>query len=263
MQMLPLDYAARNCLRSPTRLIQLIIGSALVILLVCFAAAFGRGMEAGLQASGDARNVILLGSGSEESVERSEVHVSSEGIVAATIQGLAQNMGETAVSGEVYYNGLVRIHDQDSQAILRGVTSRALQVHQQVRIVEGHWPGPNQMLIGKQAHRSLGIEADQLRIGDSIIFEDEAYTISGRFIAPDSVLESELWLDREDLMTATQRTSLSCIVIRLESAEIGDVEYFASTRLDLELVALAETEYYQQLASFYKPIALMAWQPHS
>ena len=257
--MIPFDYAARNCLRSPSRLIQLIIGSALVVLLVCFAAAFNQGMHQVMQASGDAQNVIILGSGSEESVERSEVASKSEGIIEASISGLHQELGISAVSGEVYYNGLIKLQNNDYQCIFRGVTERALQVHRQVRLIDGHWPGPNEILVGQRAYQNLGVQATDLAIGQEIYFEHQTFTISGHFIAPGTVLESEIWMPRQDLMTATQRETLSCVIIRLGQAEFGDVEYFTSTRLDLELVAIAEEEYYEQLAGFYKPISFMTW----
>ncbi|NRA39296.1 MAG: ABC transporter permease [Planctomycetes bacterium] len=258
--MLPFDYAARNCLRSPARLVQLIIGSMLVVLLVCFAAAFGEGMTRGLAMSGDEKNVIILGSGSEESVERSEVAVSSEGIIAASISGIAEYMGESAVSGEIYYNGLITISEKKTvQAILRGVNEQALDVHQNVRLVAGTWPRANEIMVGVRCHQALGLQPEELAIGQSLMFEDQHYRISGHFIAPGSVLEAEIWMDREDLMAATQRDSLSCVVIRLGEAELADIEYFVSTRLDLELVAISEVDYYRQLAAFYQPISFMAW----
>ena len=37
------------------------------------------------------------------------------------------------------------------------------------------------------------------------------------------------------------------------------MEIFASTRLDMEIVALSETTYYRKLVSFYKPVRLMVW----
>ncbi len=258
--MLPLDYAARNCLRSPSRLLQLIIGSALVVLLVCFASAFGRGMDKSMQSSGDERNIIILGSGSEESVERSEVAMSSEGIIEASIQGIAKDLDSYAVSGEIYYNGLIKINNGiEAQAILRGVTERALQVHQQVRLTNGHWPGPGEIIVGARVHQRLAIDPDSLTIGKYIEFEQDRYRISGTFVAPNTVLEAEIWMDRQDIMTGTQRESLSCVVLRLDQASFSDVEYFTKTRLDLELITLKESEYYEQLSSFYQPISFMAW----
>ena len=70
MRTLPVDYEVRNLGRSPVRLALSLVGSALVVLLAIAAAAFVRGMGHSLVSSGSERNVILLGAGSEESVER-------------------------------------------------------------------------------------------------------------------------------------------------------------------------------------------------
>ncbi|HAO95475.1 MAG TPA: hypothetical protein DCQ96_05400, partial [Verrucomicrobiales bacterium] len=76
--MLPITYAIRNLFRDPVRLLQTVGGSALVVLLVIAAASLNHGMEELLQASGSSKNVILVGTGSEESVERSEVRLEAE-----------------------------------------------------------------------------------------------------------------------------------------------------------------------------------------
>ena len=50
--MLPLSYAIRNLMRRPGRCAQLVLGSALVVLLLMLAAALNRGMAHVLIASG-------------------------------------------------------------------------------------------------------------------------------------------------------------------------------------------------------------------
>ncbi len=90
--MLPFTYAVRNLFRSKTRLLQTIGGSALVVLLVMVSVAINDGMKKVLSASGSDRNVILIGAGSEESVQRSEVPESSAGIAAAGIPGISERL---------------------------------------------------------------------------------------------------------------------------------------------------------------------------
>ena len=118
--MLPFTYALRNLLRRPGRCAQLIAGSALVALLLMLAATLNRGMARVLVASGSPQNVILLGAGSEESIERSEVTPSATEIAAAAIPGLRKAYGQPAVSGEAHYNGLVETSNgETSQALIR------------------------------------------------------------------------------------------------------------------------------------------------
>ena len=258
--MLPLSYAIRNLTRSHSRFAQMLVGSALVVLLIVAATAFSSGMHRALSASGNAQNVIFLGAGSEESVERSEVPAASSGIIAASIRGLHHDLGRPAVSGEVHYMGLVDIGDGvNREAQLRGVTASAMQVHRAVRIIDGHFPRPDEVMIGARAYHQLGVERSALVPGATLRFEDRSYTISGIFVAPETVLEAELWLDRNDLMAVTQRDTLSCVVARLDTATVSDAELFCAQRLDLELVVLGEREYYGKLASFFAPLRWMAW----
>ena len=102
MRLLPLEYAVRNLGRSPTRLGLSLCGSMLVVLLVLAAGGFVSGMSGALSAAGGEHNVIVLGAGSEESVERSEIPASVPGVLAASLAGIASQAGVAFVSPEVH-----------------------------------------------------------------------------------------------------------------------------------------------------------------
>ncbi len=259
--MLPFSYATRNLLRDPVRLIQKVLGAALVVFLVYAAGSFNEGMKSVLMASGSPRNVILLGAGSEESVERSEVSIQSETLATAGIVGIEERLGVPAVSGEVHYMApLAVVGHGEEQALLRGVTPAAFEVHREVRILEGAYPSPGEILVGRLAHHSLGVSEEVLAPGGQVEFEGQTFTVSGVFEAPGTVMESEVWFDRNDLMAAIQRDALSCVIVRMKSDEgYKDADLFARQRLDLELVALRESDYYAQLAGFYGPLRGMTW----
>ncbi len=259
--MLPFYYAVRNLLRDPSRLIQKVLGAAMVVFLVFAAGAFNHGMDRVLSATGSKQNIIFLGAGSEESLERSEIPVQAEAQISAGVRGIRNLLGSPAVSGEVHYMGMLTFpNGHQDQALLRGVTPNAFLVHQQVRLLEGRYPSSGEVLVGRLAHHTLNVPKNQLRPGATLLFEDQALTIAGVFMAPGTVMESEVWFDRNDLMTLAQRDSLSCVVARMESPDgYLDADLFASQRLDLELVALRETDYYQQLSAFYGPVRGMAW----
>src|SRR5687768_4483992 len=134
--MLPLSYAVRNLFRVPARLCQLVLGAALVIFLLMLASALSTGMDGVLRSSGSERNVIVLGSGSEESVERSEIAASVPSLIAASVPGIKTVLGRPAVSPEIHYNGLLKPEGGVArQALYRGVTPAALLVHPEVRLV--------------------------------------------------------------------------------------------------------------------------------
>src|SRR6266550_1210228 len=98
MRLLPSSYAVRNLGRSGVRLSLSVFGSAMVVLLVLAAGGFVRGMSASLRRAGDARNVLIVGIGSEESLERSEIPASAASLLDAAVPGLRSAFGVTFVS---------------------------------------------------------------------------------------------------------------------------------------------------------------------
>ena len=258
--MIPLTYSCRNLLRRPVQSIQLIIGSSLVVMLVMLAACMNQAMERTLARTGEPRNVILLGAGSEESIERSEVRNGLEQIIASSIPGILQTMEKPTISPEIHFNGMLSANKVNSQALVRGVRHEALWVHKEIRILEGRFPESGEIMIGRLAHQKLGISSSALQIGKIVELSGEKMVISGIFDAIGTVMEAEVWVPLQDLMTYTQRDKLSCVVVSLVSTDyIPDLDAFTKQRLDLELVAIQETEYYAKLSKFYAPIRWMAW----
>jgi putative ABC transport system permease protein len=265
---LPLDYAVRNLGRSVSRLGLIVGGSALLVLVVLSAAAFVRGMDQSLRASGNAHNIILLGTGSEESVERSEVDLGVAGVAAASIHGIRETGGVAHVSPEVHIMLPVRPaqnnpDDTSAMATIRGVTPAALLVHEEVTIIDGRFPSPgrDEVIIGRTAGTRLGVSDAQLNIGERIEIGGRSWTIVGRFAAGGTMAESEIWAVMGDIMEATKRDTVSCVVITLDfrEAEFEDVAVFTMMRPDLELVAMRESDYYAALASFFAPIRAVVW----
>jgi putative ABC transport system permease protein len=261
MKLIPFDYAARNLGRRKLRLFMTLGGAALVTLLVLAAAAFVNGMEKSLRISGMGKNVLLIGAGSEESLERSEVANNVASIASASIAGLKTQLGVPFVSPEIQLASIVKMapNDPGVLALFRGVTSTAFLVHPQVRIVAGKQPGPNEVLVGRLAAARMGLPESSLVIGKTIAFDNRPWTISGHFEAPHTVMEAELWMPLKDLQIATHRDNVSTVVLTLDDAEYDDVALFCSQRLDLELIALRENDYYGKLAAFYAPVKGIVW----
>jgi putative ABC transport system permease protein len=283
VRLLPLEYAVRNLGRSPTRLALSLCGSMLVVLLVLAAGGFVSGMSGALSAAGGEHNVIVLGAGSEESVERSEIPASVPGVLAASLAGIASQAGVAFVSPEVHVmlpvglGGAVGLGEEAGgqvprvagQATLRGVTPTASLVHERVRLVEGRWPaaGSDQVLAGRALGAVLGVADEAVAVGRRVWIDGRAREIVGRFAAPGTMMESELWMPLEALMEATRRQTISCVVLTLvpydeatgEGAEIGDVTAFALTRPDLELAVISERAYFAGLSAFYGPIRVVVW----
>lgn len=259
--MLPFTYAIRHLFRDPARLLQKVGGAALVVFLLLAAGSFNHGMEGLLRGSGSPLNVIFLGAGSEESVERSEVRPDAESQISAGVRGISTRAGVAAVSGEVHYMGLFDVAGKTgARALARGVSPAAFEVHREVRLLEGRYPRSGEVIVGRLAAHALGIGEGELKTGAILHFEGVDLSVAGIFEAPGTVIESEIWMDRTDLMTLVLRDTLSCVVVRLEEAiAFPEADLFAKQRLDLELVAIREEAYYAKLAEFYGPIRMMTW----
>ena len=264
MRQLPFAYALRNLGRSRVRLATSLIGSALVVLLILAAGGFVRGMQRTLTTPvGLHENVMIIGTGSEEGVERSQIDAAVEGIAAASIPGLMEQAGVIFASPEIHAALPVRTEADapgEHPAVMRGVRPVALLVHPEVELVAGRAPhaGRDELMVGALAATRLGLPEDRLALGRTLHFDDRDWTIVGRFTAPSTVLDAEIWLPLTDLQIATNReSSLSCVVVTLDSARVADVDLFAKSRLDLEITAIPERAYYASVAAFYAPIRAM------
>lgn len=264
MRLLPFEYAARNLGRSPLRLLISVTGSVLVVVLAIASFAFVRGMDRSLIGSGSPNNVILLGAGSEESIERSEISTSVASQAQASIAGLKSSADRAYISPEVHAALGVAVEkgaEPIGQAVLRGVTPSAYSVHPQVRLIEGRTPrsGADELLAGQLTSSRLGLPDDRLDVGQTLWIDDRAFEIVGRFAAPNTVMDAELWVPLTSIQTLTRRESVSCVVLTMDDAEFSDVDLFVKSRIDLELAAIMETRYYDQLSAFYQPVKMMVW----
>ncbi len=260
MKLLPFEYAARNVGRRPLRSSLGACGSILVVLLVLASAAFVRGMRRSLAVTATPGNVILLGTGSEESIERSQVDLRAATIAEASIPGVRSRLGVGYVSPEIHVALSVRTRADDTAGqltVVRGVTERAFLVHPQVHISAGRAPEPgrDEIAIGQLVPAQLGLADDALPVGAELWVDDRPWTVVGRIEAPHTVMDGEIWMPMTDLQIVSRRDTLSCVVLTLESDDsFADVEAFAAQRLDLEVTAMREGDYYREMAAFLAPI---------
>jgi putative ABC transport system permease protein len=264
MRQLPFEYAFRNLGRSGVRLVASLLGAALVVLLVLAAAGFVRGMQLTLtQADAIHENVIILGTGSEEALERSQIDGNVAGIAQASIRGIKSQGGTAFVSPEINIALPVRDTPESEEllpAVMRGVRPVALLVHPQVEIIAGRMPraGEDELMTGSLAATRLGVPQERVEIGQTLHFDNRPWTIVGHFQAPNTVMDAEIWLPLTDLQIATKReNTLSSVVITLDEGTFSQIDLFAKSRLDLEITAMRESDYYSSIAQFYRPIRIM------
>jgi ABC-type antimicrobial peptide transport system permease subunit len=262
MKLLPWEYGVRNLLRRPARSGLTLAGLTLVVLLIFVVVGFVRGLEVSLAVSGDPNVVLVHTLGSMENIEYSSVPTSTPELLASSIGGIQRRYGAAYASGELYAGVAMRRgkEDADSKGLVRGVTAAACLVRRQVEIVEGAWPGPGEILVGKLAATKLSWNADDLAVGKTVEFEGRTWRVSGRFTARGAVFESEIWCRLDDLQQAMKRQDLSLVAVALApGGAAADIDLFCKQRIDLELQATRELAYYEALHKHYRPVRLLAW----
>jgi len=265
---LPFDYAVRNLARRPVRTLLTGASSALVAGLFVVTAAFVQNLSTSFSGAGRDDVAILLSRVSNSDVLRSTVPPGLAELVAAEIAGVARPGGVPAVSAEIHTGTNLRLGakpadgapDPSYQAFVRGVTERAFLVHDAVTLIEGHLPGPSEVLVGRIVPAQLGLDPQLFRPGRQLRFEGGTFTIAGTFAAPGTTIESELFAPLSDLRSLSRREDSSAVFVRLESpADFGELELFARRRLDLELNAIPSALYYRELGAYFGPIRALAW----
>ncbi len=245
-------------------------GGALVVFLVVSAMASVRALDRGVRASGTAGNVMLLGAGSEESVERSEIPASAPGVLSASIQGIRKLGGAQFVSPELHVPLPLRRADEPAPvgnardlALVRGVEPSAFLVHPQARLTVGRLPqgGRDEAIVGRALAARLRIGNRDISADDSllptILIDERPHRVTGIIDAPGVAIDGEAWMPIADLLVLTKRQTISVAVISLDGADIGDLEVFAARRSDLEIAAIDEMSYYAQLAKFFRPVQVL------
>lgn len=259
---LPWEYGIRNLLRRPLRSALTLAGLSTVTLLVLVVLGFVRGLDRSLSVSGDPQTAIVFSLGMGENLEYSSIPLSTSDLLASSLQGVKQRYGKKYTSPELYLGTQVRTEPDasTSMGLVRGVAPHALLVHNRVEIVDGRWPEPGEIMIGRLAPTKLGIPADHARPGQRLLFEGKTWKISGVFAAGGAAFESELWCRLDDLQQALKRQDLSMVALTLApGAAFEDVDLFCKERVDLELQSIRQTDYFDTLRRDYKPVRWLSW----
>ena len=267
-RVLPFDYAVRNLARRPLRTALTAGSCALVAALLASTTAFVQGLGRSSASQGRDDVAIVLSRVSENDVLRSSVGSGVAPELAASVSGIARPGGVAAVSPEIHVGTRLRLGpspaegapDPVYEGFVRGVRGEAFLVHDAVTIVEGAPPGPGEVLVGRLVHARLGVPEERLAIGETLRFENGEFRVCGRFVAPGTTIESELWAPVQDLKSLTRRDDVSAVFVRLDQpSDMAHLDLFMAKRLDLEVNAIRSSVYYAELAAWFTPIQALAW----
>jgi putative ABC transport system permease protein len=265
---LPFDYAVRNLGRRRLRTGLTALSSALIAALIVGTAAFVRGLDSSFAGAGEPSVAILLSSVAERDVVRSTVGAGVPELIAASVPGILKVEGRHATSAEIHMGTNLRLGQKPAEGVpdpeyagfVRGVTDTAFLVHQNVTLVEGRPPKSSEVIVGRLVGRQIDVDDRELAVGRKIRFEGSEFTIVGRFAAPGTTTEAEIWTPIFELRGLTRRDDSSAVFVRMEKPDdFVDLDLFAKRRLDLELTMIPSSLYYRELADYFGPIRSLAW----
>ncbi len=234
-----LEITAMNLQNLPSRLgssAVIVVGIAGVVGVMIAILAMAAGFRATLDRGGEADRAIVLRGGSDSEL--------SSAISLAEMNVIASMEGVLDASGELYTVADMpkRSTGLDANLIVRGVTPKAFEVHQAVRIVDGRnfQTGKAELIAGRGAHSEFaGID-----VGDTLEVRGSQWQVVGIFAADGSAFESELWLDLAIAQSAFRRgDSVSSMRLRADSpARVAELAERVENdpRLDLKLVGEVE-----------------------
>lgn len=255
--MLPLGYALRNLARRRVRTGLTFVGLGLITVLVILMAGFARGLDRSVAASARDDVAVVVGAAGETDLIRSFL---AEGVardIALSAPSVAEVDGRRAASIELHT--ATRVGDR--VGLLRGVTREAYLVHAAVVVVEGVEPrGPYELMAGRLAAARMAMPDEALAVGRTIRLEGHDWKVVGRFAAPGTVLEAELWGRLEDVKAASRRIDVSCVALRMKDpADFPRIHLFATQNLRFEATAVRQREIFAALRSALEPVSVLAW----
>jgi putative ABC transport system permease protein len=223
-----------------------VIGIAGVVAVLVGVLSIAAGFKQAMTVSGSPDAAIVLRSGADSEMvsglgrEATRVIADSPG-VARTAQG-------PLASAELFViiNLPKRSTGTDANVPLRGVEAAALQVRDNVRIIQGRlfeW-GKNEVIVGSGAAREFG----GLDVGSTLKVGRYEWPIVGIFSANGGVSESEIWSDARVLQDAYNRgDSFQSVYVRLNSP--GAFQAFKdslTTNPQLSVKVVRQSEYYAE-----------------
>ncbi|MDJ0521036.1 MAG: ABC transporter permease [Planctomycetota bacterium] len=256
--MLPLSYALRNLWRRRARTLITLGGVALISMLVVLMGGFAQGLAGTVRDSASNDVMILAGSAGEHDMVRSVISRGNAEAAAAGVPHALEVEGLRAVSLELH----IATRVGDRIGLLRGVTDGAYLVHDSITVVEGREPrDEREIIVGRLAASRMDLDETELAVGRTISLEGVDWTIVGRFAAPGTVLEAEIWGRLDDISLATRRLDVSCVAVRVaDRSQLGKVALWVNrTGVDYEIVALPEAKMFEALQKALDPIAALAW----
>jgi putative ABC transport system permease protein len=195
-----------------------VIGIAGVVVVFLGVLSIAEGFRAAMASVGDPQTVIVMRAGSD--TEMTSGLSGDDARLVMDTPGIARNDRGAIASPELFVivGHPTKKDPSDANVPLRGVSSAALAVRPEVKIVEGRMftEGTNEIVVGRAASRQFA----NLTVGSAPKWGQNQWNVVGIFEANGSASESEIWCDARVLQPAYQRgNSYQSVYARLESED--------------------------------------------
>jgi putative ABC transport system permease protein len=164
--------------------------------------ALARGFQAALVSSGSPQNVMVRRVGATSELDSA---ITLEQLSAIQDAAEVHRQDGPVVSPEVVVVAALPLKKTgtDANVQVRGVTPRALQVHERVKMAQGRFfsPGLFELVVGKNALDAYAGVA----VGDAVKLGGTTWKVVGSFDAGGSSFDSEIWCDASLLNSTFQR----------------------------------------------------------
>ena len=248
MARIPFTYNLRSMKARWTSTIIAVMAIAIVVAVFLANLSMVRGFQEALKSSGSKDNAIVLRSGSQS--EMMSFMILEHAKIIGDAAGVARDKNNNPIiSTEVVLNANLSMisKDADAAVLIRGVSDKALQVRDRVRLIEGRFlnPGLTELVVGKTAAETY----KNLQVGDSISFSGQTWSVVGMFDSGGSLLDSEIWCDATLLNQTYQRPVFlfQSVIVKLTSQnafnEFKDA-LTADPRLNVKVQR--EIDYYEE-----------------
>jgi len=234
-----------------------VFGIAGVVGVLVGVLSIAAGFKQAMTVSGAPDAAVVLRSGADSEMvsglgrDETRVIADSPGVVHTTQGSLS--------SAELFViiNVPKRSTGMDANVPLRGVEASALQVRDQVKIVQGRmfeW-GKNEVIVGSGAAQEFA----GLEVGSKLKVGRYEWPVVGVFSANGGVAESEIWTDAKVLQEAYNRgDSFQSVYVKLNSpGAFQEFKDSLTSNPQLSVKVVRQSDYYAEQS--VKVIQLVTW----
>ena len=244
---LPLIYNLESVRVRWTSTVVAVLGIAGSVGVFVAMLALARGFQGALVSSGSDENAMVRRAGATSEMD-SAITLEQLRAIEDSEEVVRGPDGPLASAEVVVVAALpLKKTGTDANVQLRGVSLRALAVHDKVKIVEGRFftPGLFELTVGKNAKDAYRGVA----VGDTVKLGGADWKVVGSFDAGGSAFDSEIWLDANLLNATYQRPTgiHQSVAARLVGKDaVGPLERRLAADPRMKVRVERETEYYQR-----------------